>query len=579
MRRHRSTAHRVTDPVASLPPRNADVSHPVHRLQQSAGNHAVQRLLTGTPPIIQRQPTPGGGDAIGDPMTFIEAQLARQFIDPEDPRLYIRVQRLLDAAGQLTLPEAKGVLDRLKDRSPSDQLSKNFQRLATPSRNRLLGALRRRLPSDIEGKTLGAVYPGGPMTVGFPLVAAFEIVPSTEEAGTFGGYANAAVARQAAVRRPTISAVVHDRRMGLFRVFETGVPIVRYLPNPTVTARDTGPDFELTDWVNLEGPALPDPKDRLERMKAAQALRDDFARTYRSNLGTVGGAGQTSVDLQREAALKKGQEAYRALVEEAIPFARDQLQASMEIEVTDPSGDRRSMTTASPSMINIDPFAAYKQGFQAVLDPMTTVTGLPGASGRASMAAMFRDMPGIPYEPYLALSPSAVGEDPLQTLSVLVHEETHLAHARTAVALFEQWVGVGATPPFKDWVAAEVRARRLSAADAALAVEASEVSPTGWSVNTELIAEVESFAIAYHTALPQHREYFLDRLGKMGQRWPGSAPAVQELAVRKLKRYYERMLSQPARDAFNQYVVDRLVGGGLPAGGVDFFARLTEFAG
>jgi hypothetical protein len=76
--------------------------------------HVVQQgdASTGT---IQRQPTPGTADTIGDPMTFIDAQLSRHFIDPDDPRLAVRVQQLLVAVGQLTRSEARKVVDRLRE--------------------------------------------------------------------------------------------------------------------------------------------------------------------------------------------------------------------------------------------------------------------------------------------------------------------------------------------------------------------------------------------------------------------------------------------------------------------------------
>jgi hypothetical protein len=111
----------------------------------------------------------------------------------------------------LTLPEAKQLLGRFRDRKAADSLSQGFQRLATPSRQKLLRGLRNRLPSEIEGKRLGTLNTGsGPTAASTPLVAAAEIVSSTQEPGSFAGFDDATAARQAALRRPTISALAPE---------------------------------------------------------------------------------------------------------------------------------------------------------------------------------------------------------------------------------------------------------------------------------------------------------------------------------------------------------------------------------
>src|SRR4051794_27253814 len=64
--------------------------HRLLRLQQSIGNHAVQRMqAAGSPAVVQLQPDPIDSGPIGDPTEFIESQLARRFTDPEDPRLAV----------------------------------------------------------------------------------------------------------------------------------------------------------------------------------------------------------------------------------------------------------------------------------------------------------------------------------------------------------------------------------------------------------------------------------------------------------------------------------------------------------
>jgi hypothetical protein len=582
LRRSRREARRDERAADGRDERSHD-SHQPHmllRLQRTIGNRGVQRMHA-TARVVQRQPDTSDAGPIGDPMEFIEGQLARAFADPDDPRLSVRVQRLLEAAQKLALSEAKQLLDKLAhDRR--DKISRDFQRLATPSRNKLLAALRRRLPSDIEGKRLGTLNTGTGLTAtSTPLTAAAEIVPSTEEPGSFAGYDDEAAARRTAVRRPTISAIVKDRRMGLHRVFETGVPTVRQ-GSFTISANETGADHELTDWVNVEGSALPDPGDRAARIKHARKLLDEFLKSYGQRMGTIDWLGQQGpADPVRDAALQQVQDAYRALVEEAIPFARSELHPSLELEVRDPRDPKAAphkLTTASPSAINIDLSGMYVHGFQAVLDPMSGGLGIPGAHTKTSMPTLFQDMPPVPYEPYLALTPSAVAEDPLHTLSVLLHEEAHLAHSRRTVQLFERW---SESPglSFKNWVQNEVAQRRVSPVDAALALELSEKPPTGWFFNTELLAELEGFTAGYHTVSPQNRSLFLDRIPTMGTRWGHSASEVQELAIKKLRYYYQRMLGESEREAFDVYVAEQMANA-TAASNVpfDFYVRLAEFA-
>jgi hypothetical protein len=548
-------------------------AHPVLRLQQSAGNHAVQRLSAAT---LQRQPS-RETTAATDPAAFIEAQLKLRFAGPDDPGLYVRVQQIQEAISRLTLPEAKRLIERLRGPEAGGELARNFQRLATPSRNRLLAALRRHLPSDVEGKTLGTLYLAGAYAVGFPLVATMEIVPSTEEPGAFAGYLDADAAKEVAVRRATISAIIFDIRLQRYRVFETGVPINRDLPPSNVTTRDiSGLDFRLVEFVNLEGPAMSSREDRRKRIEAAEGLR----RAYVTKWGTrwaVGGTLPSADDRQREADRKEVQDAYKALAEEAAPFARGQFHSSMELEQRDPSGRLREMTTASPSMINVDAFASGRHGFKRVLDPMAESADVPGAHAITSMPALFEDVPALAYEPYIVLTPGALAEEPLETVSVILHEETHRAHAHSAVALFEQWRASGAMMTFKDWVQEQVKNRRLSPVDAAIAIEQAQ-RDVYWNYNTELLSEVEGVTSVFHAG-PLGKDLGLDRLEQMALMWVGAAPEVQELAVRKLRYYYRRMIGSSYHEAFDLKVTTHLIeadqrGDARKA----FYVKLSEFS-
>ena len=114
---HEPSCERISDDDQKID--RPDALHPALRLQQSVGNQAVQRLTGAGVPlgVIQRQPVTLDAGPIGDSMTFIDEQLARQFIDPEDPRLSVRVERLVEAVGKLTTADARQLVDRLRDRS------------------------------------------------------------------------------------------------------------------------------------------------------------------------------------------------------------------------------------------------------------------------------------------------------------------------------------------------------------------------------------------------------------------------------------------------------------------------------
>ena len=544
-----------------------DPPHTLLRLQRAIGNRGVQRMHASTP-LVQRQPTSLDAGPIGDPMEFIESQLARTFVDPDDPRLAVRVRRLQEAVQQLTRPEAKRLLDRLRERTRSDLLAQNFHRLATPSRQKLLAGLRNRLPSEIEGKRLGTITAGtGVAAASMPLIAAAEIVPSTQEPGSFAGYDDATAARQGAVRRPTITAIVKDRRMGLFRVFETGVPTVRNTDPLTVSAAETGLDYDVEDWVNLQGSPLPDPKDRAARAKQADELRAAFIKTYERRM--------SGDDPARDADLAKVRNAYEALVVEALPFASGGINVSMELNYVDRAGKLHRATTAAPSMINIDITGLYAGGFQTALDPMSEVQDLPGAHVRATVQDLFTDRPPFPYEPYLALTKTSISDDPLDTRSTLLHEEAHLAHARRTIELYELWTTSVSGLSFDDWVRREAAARRLSAVDAALAIEAAGPRTYGILPNTELLAEVEGFMAGFHAASVQNRSRYFDRLWIMGNRWSLSDQVVRELAIRKFRYYYAHTLHAPERQVFDQFVLNELVNGKQPP---EFYVELVKFS-
>jgi hypothetical protein len=156
-----------------------------------------------------------------------------------------------------------------------------------------------------------------------------------------------------------------------------------------------------------------------------------------------------------------------------------------------------------------------------------------------------------PYEPYFALSPGALADEPLETRRVFLHEEAHRAHAQRNIGLIEEWKTKGSMTPFKDWLDNEVKNRRVSLVDAILAKEG--IDQKGWAFNTELLAEVEGFIAVYH-AIDLGQDWALERLPQMADMWLNSDPALQELGLRKLHHYYSQILDEAHRDAFDQYV-------------------------
>lgn len=540
--------------------------HAVLRLQRAIGNRGVQRMQAATG-LIQRQPTSLDTGPIGDPMTFIETQLARSFEDPDDARLAVRVRRLQDAVQTLSRPEAKRLLDRLRANKTTDVLARNFQKLATPSRQKLLKGLRDRLPTEIEGKRLGTIT-AGHGAVALPLMAAAEIVPSTEEPGSFAGYFDESAARHVAIRRPTITAIVNDKRMGRFRVFETGVATLRQKVPFSVAAAETGLDYVVADWMNLQGDPLPDPAQRATRIEEATKLRDAFLKTYERRMG--------GDDPARDAALKKVRQAYEALVEEAIPFASGTINVSFELDYRDRSMQSHRVTTAQPSMINVDLTGRYAGGFQTALDPMSEIPDLPGAHTRTTVQDLFTDQPAFSYEPYIALTTKSITDDPLDTRMTLLHEEAHLQHDLRTIELYEEWRTSGSGLAFDAWVRKQVTARRVSDVDAVLAIEAAGPRTLGFLPNTELLAEVEGFMAGYHAATSaQSRTRFLVRLPVMGHRWSFADQVVQELAMRKFRYYYEHTLQAPERQVFDRFVLDALENLKAP---VEFYVELVKFS-
>src|SRR5689334_6594594 len=543
-----------------------------HVIQQASGfdkSTRTNQAGAGATTIIHRQPAPG---PTAEPVAFIENQLKIRFTDPEDPRLIVRVQQLQQAFSLLTIAEARRLLNRLRE--SGDELAKNFQRLATPSRNKLRAILLRSLPAEVEGKVLGwASTAAAPISV--PLVAKIEVTPSTAEAEMFEGYGDIAVARDAVRRRATICAIVFDKKLGRYRAFETGVPTIRGVADLRVAAAEGGVDYELVDWVNLEGQEPAARQDRLARIIKARKLLDDYVKTYRYSFIRPTPAGMAALDPAQERSLKEVENAYEELFEEALPFAKGEFHFAFEFAAPTAAGQSRELTTADPSRINIDLLDIYAHGRQKMLDP-TEDLDYPGGPRRVTMKEALEEASPLPYEPYIALAPGSLEDEPLETRRVFLHERAHLAHAQRSIQLIELWKAGSPATPFKDWIQNEVKQRRVSSVDAILAIERIEQPSSSLAFNTEVLAEVEGFVSVYHVE-PAVKNLALERLPILMNEWLNADPEVQELALRKLRHYYWQILDQAHRDTFDEYVLDKLFQNTSGPSAV-FYQRLSEFS-
>jgi hypothetical protein len=238
----------------------------------------------------------------------------------------------------------------------------------------------------------------------------------------------------------------------------------------------------------------------------------------------------------------------------------------------------QNVTTADPSLINFSVLPSpFRHGFQAVLDPMADIQNLPGGHAKPDLSTMFKDMPPVPFEPYAVLTSTAISEELLHTPSVIVHEETHRAHSEAAIALFERWRSSGSLATFEEWVAQEVKARRLSPVEAALAIEQATPSSSA-SVNTETLSEVEGITSVYHAG--EIGTLGLDRLPVMAGMWIHADGAVQDLAIRKLEHYYRQMMNKEHREAFSKKVFELLMdASNRGAAQQEFYAQLNAFGG
>jgi hypothetical protein len=149
-------------------------------------------------------------------------------------------------------------------------------------------------------------------------------------------------------------------------------------------------------------------------------------------------------------------------------------------------------------------------------------------------------------------------EDKAMSLDLLRHEMTHAKHLETGLASVGRWLkagGKGDAEKFGEWL--KGNRKGLSDADVALGRETAR----GLSANTEVLAYVEGFMTSFHLVDPPppvDHPIFLELLGVLETRrvlpWKSADQSVQDLAARRLEKYYCETLDAPHRSAFDAWV-------------------------
>jgi hypothetical protein len=114
-------------------------------------------------------------------------------------------------------------------------------------------------------------------------------------------------------------------------------------------------------------------------------------------------------------------------------------------------------------------------------------------------------------------------------LATLRHELEHAAHNQMAVDWLQKWRDAGAKGDFRIWLGSQP----IAAADRQLIGERVE----GGSVNTELLAHLEGFIMAFphedhEKANPQRSVY--DQLAGVAEHWSSASADVKQEAVKRI---------------------------------------------
>ena len=189
----------------------------------------------------------------------------------------------------------------------------------------------------------------------------------------------------------------------------------------------------------------------------------------------------------------------------ANPAAKD-VDKYKDIVATARAGWINDVSGVKPSdNINV---AASKKDVKPGLNNLTTSGSESGETGYIDAKSAYHN-PDLPIDadtdplPRIAviLTNNAFSRDKVWALVTLRHELRHAAHGQLTIGWLQKWREKGAGKPFKDWIRAQKKAKKISEADYALVTTGLNLSGSGSNVDltpTEVLAYTEGII----TALP-----------------------------------------------------------------------------
>jgi hypothetical protein len=349
------------------------------------------------------------------------------------------------------------------------------------------------------------------------IVAGQELVPPTEDAGSFTGFPGELEAVVTGHRHPSASVVVQDseERYHTFAAQTAGSDLEPLDPDreqftvaPYTTA---GRGYNFVRWVNLIRATPEEPvRSWEERVKEAH----DLNAKYKSEKN----------EAARTAARTKAENAFAELVVDALGVKREEVHIAR-------GKDRL------PGVVNFD------------LD-------LTEATGEGGIAKLPSTRTGDVPAPTLTLGPFAFrSQSEVLAQRTFFHEAAHVAHSERAIALLDQWRRSKSKDDFRTWLRDQRDRKRITSSDYDLTIERLE----GGLPSTQTLAVLEGFVESYQL-LPTTTDkgVLFDQLGKMAQEWPTAGWEVGERAVERLWKYYCTVMDDDHRRAFDQFVAEQL---------------------
>lgn len=215
-----------------------------------------------------------------------------------------------------------------------------------------------------------------------------------------------------------------------------------------------------------------------------------------------------------------------------------------------------------------------KTDAQPGLNYVATFTGADGETGFVDAAGQYvgRAMPLDKTGPLpriaILLGPSKLHSGKAQAVETLHHEERHFTHAQLAVGWLLKWRDAGAKTPFKDWLDAQHKAKKISDLDFDLVkpwVDLADIARAG----TEVFAHLEGI-LAGLPFLPtspavdaMKREGSksvldyrapIDQLHLMRKSFNAADSAVTKRALDRLHEFCCHDLDSEHRDGFGKWL-------------------------